>query len=76
MINKIINETKWNDMWTLEWNEKQKKFHIDFANNRFNNNTNEFISKSDNAWSCLGVFNYYKEAEQYASLQEKKRYEL
>ena len=60
------NKPNWTGLWTLEWNEKQGKFHIECADTRFKDNIYEFIIKKDNSWSCLGVFNSYTEADKYA----------
>jgi len=65
--------TNWSGLWTLEWNEKQEKFHIESANDRFHLNKLEFIDGTLNHWSMLGVFNSFKEAENYADMLRYSR---
>ena len=61
---KNIQTTDWDEMWTLEWNEKQKMFHIENANDRFHLNQLDYIdSDNKNHWSMLGVFNSRERAE-------------
>ena len=65
--NETENKPNWTGLWSLEWNEKQGKFHIEFADTRFADNTDEFLNKIDNrGWNMLGIFNSYTEADKYA----------
>ncbi len=58
-------DEKWNGLWTLEYNQDQKKFHTQEANTRFQINAENFIQDLSETWSILGVFNSYKECESY-----------
>ena len=58
-------EEKWRGLWTLEYNQGQKKFHIQEADTRFQINAENFIQDLGESWSILGVFNSYEECERY-----------
>jgi hypothetical protein len=71
-----IYKEQWNGLWTLEWNEVQKKFHIEQADTRFLSSLNDFLNKQVSEWYTLGVFNSYKDAASFADSLRKARTDI
>lgn len=70
---KTKNKTKWQNLWTLECNQEQNKFHIQEASGAFQTNYENFIQDLKENWSILGVFDSYEECEKYKEdIVEKK----
>lgn len=59
-------EDKYKGMWTVEWNQNQEKFHIETADTRFRENTEDYLKDKPSEWCMLGVFNSYKEASEFS----------
>jgi hypothetical protein len=65
--------TNWDNLWTLECNSKQEKFHVQQARERFNQNGMDYINSTENDWTMLGVFDSQSKASDFAdSLYEMK----
>jgi hypothetical protein len=73
MIADSIKCTK--GLWAVEWNETQKQFHIDIAENLFTKNIDAFLNKEPTEpWIMLCIFNSYAEAEKFVcELRQERR---
>jgi hypothetical protein len=61
-----IYEKNWKGLWTLEWNEVQKKFHIESADLRFATSVDDFLDGKVSEWYMLGIFNSYSDAVDFS----------
>lgn len=73
-MNNTNSNNPLDDTYTLEWNQKQKKFHIGLASDMFSRNANDYMNDVDQNWYMLGVFPSYKAASKYrVSLSKEKK---
>jgi hypothetical protein len=55
----------WNGLWTVEWSEEQGHFHMQEAHTRLSENIHNYLTKRQNQYNIIGIFNSYNEAKEF-----------
>jgi hypothetical protein len=55
----------WTGLWTVEWSEEQGFFHTQEADTRLLENIHNFLTKRQNKYNIIGIFNTYNEAKDF-----------
>lgn len=62
------------NLWTVEFSESQKAFHVDTLERILNKNIGMFLLSSNcNDWSLLAIFSSQEEANDAVMILRKKR---
>lgn len=61
------------ELYSVEWSESQKCFHVDCLSDIVNKNLQLFFSLIESDWVLIGVFNTHNEAHDFVRLLREKR---
>ena len=62
---KLKYSKNWTGLWTVEWSEEQGFFHTQEADTRLLENIHNFLTKRQNQYNIIGIFNTYNEAKEF-----------